>query len=279
MREGVVTEIVALATRAANAQPMQIKEILGRQHLFNPKPDGTLEMTVLGGPGVQPEPIRLHTLTGLVAYLAHRTDVVAEEADDKAMSSAIIRDGALSDQVLVHVVNQNHIRVLSALDDDKGAYRTLYATADFEPLIGSKAVPFEFGKYVDLESFNIALQALFEDNPDRNRVALVTGTVRDENVRTSNDDGVTQRVTAQAGVVGAYETDVPNPVRLRPFRTFRELEQPESLFILRLRKSQSGVGPEAALFEADGAAWKVAAIEAIARFLGDKLPSEVTLLA
>lgn len=277
MKVGVVSEIADLATKAANVVPPKIQEILGRQQLLTTGTDGTVKMTDLGGPGVQPEPIRLHTLTGLVAYLAHRTDLVAEEVEDAAHSSAIARDGATADQVLVHVVNQNHIRVLSALD--KGAYRTLYATADFEPLIGSKAVPFEFGKYLDLESFNIALQALFEDNPDRNRVALVTGTVREDTIRTSNDDGVTQRVTAQAGVVGAYETDVPNPVRLRPFRTFRELEQPESLFILRLRKSQSGGGPEAALFEADGAAWKVAAIEAIARFLGDKIPSEVTLLA
>ena len=44
------------------------------------------------------------------------------------------------------------------------------------------------------------------------------------------------------------DVKVPNPVTLRPFRTFIEVEQPESKFIFRMRE-----GGRCAIFEADGA--------------------------
>lgn len=54
---------------------------------------------------------------------------------------------------------------------------------------------------------------------------------------------------------------------LRPYRTFREVEQPASRFVLRLQSGQGDGMPKAALFEADGGAWRLTAIEAIARWL------------
>lgn len=271
MKEGVVTEIATLAKSASNQKDPHTKEVLGRTLLFEPEGDGKYKRTDMGGPGVQPNPVVLHTLTGLLAYLVPREPTEAE--------SAVVRDGAAADAVLVHVVNEKYVRVLSALDDDSAAYRTEYATVAFEPLIGSNGVPFAFGKYLDLETFNIALQSLFEETTDRTRIALVTGTVREEKVTTSTDDGVTQKVVASAGVIGLYETDVPNPVRLVPFRTFREVPQPESLFILRLKKGDTGALPMAALFEADGGAWKLEAIQRIATYLRAALPADITVLA
>lgn len=59
----------------------------------------------------------------------------------------------------------------------------------------------------------------------------------------------------------------PNPVTLAPYRTFREIAQPESQFVFRLRGGVEGALPHAALFEADGAEWKLAAVGRIASFL------------
>ena len=56
-------------------------------------------------------------------------------------------------------------------------------------------------------------------------------------------------------------------VTLKPFRTFREIEQPESEFILRY---QNRNGIEAALFEGDGGCWKLDAILRIKEWLSDK---------
>ncbi len=67
-------------------------------------------------------------------------------------------------------------------------------------------------------------------------------------------------------------------VSLRPFRTFREIEQPESEFLFRMQSSGNGVPPMCALFEADGGAWRMEAIARIKTFLKEKT-SSVSIIA
>src|SRR6266849_6465692 len=123
---------------------------------------------------------------------------------------------------------------------------------------------------MDLESFNIALQTVFEDTSERKELLLVVGTVRDEEVQTSTDDCISQSVVAQARLVAAARTPVPNPVRLMPYRTFREVSQPESLFVVRMKR-QDGAKPLVALFEADGGKWKLEAIDNIRAYLAVRI--------
>ena len=91
----------------------------------------------------------------------------------------------------------------------------------------------------------------------------------DESVKTYGDDGVSQQATVKSGVTSVASVKVPNPVTLKPFRTFAEAEQPESKFVFRMRKNDDGV--KAALIEADGGAWKVQAIQNIANYLDEHL--------
>ena len=55
-------------------------------------------------------------------------------------------------------------------------------------------------------------------------------------------------------------------VNMQPFRTFREVEQPESVFLLRL-DGNGNVG----LFEADGGVWKLEATRNISAYFEQKL--------
>lgn len=55
-------------------------------------------------------------------------------------------------------------------------------------------------------------------------------------------------------------------VTLRPYRTFLEVEQPESEFLLRLRE-----GGKIGLFEADGGMWKQQAKKNIAEYFQEEL--------
>jgi hypothetical protein len=91
------------------------------------------------------------------------------------------------------------------------------------------------------------------------------------------DDGMTQRVTARAGVARVEQVDLPNPVELRPYRTFMDIEQPASKFVLRI-KADKDSGPKCALFEADGGAWKNTAIATIRKWLSGHAP-EVPIIA
>lgn len=68
---------------------------------------------------------------------------------------------------------------------------------------------------------------------------------------------------------GIEDVFVPNPVTLKPFRTFHEIEQPEIAFVFRMKNGQSGVS--CALFEADGGAWKFNAVHSIAEYLKKEL--------
>lgn len=55
-----------------------------------------------------------------------------------------------------------------------------------------------------------------------------------ENSVSTNDNGVTQTVEARQGVALNALIEIKPRVMLRPFRTFLEVEQPESEFLLRV---------------------------------------------
>lgn len=55
-------------------------------------------------------------------------------------------------------------------------------------------------------------------------------------------------------------------VKLKPYRTFSEVEQPESEFLVRLSD-----GGRVALYEADGGAWKLQARRNVADYLKENL--------
>lgn len=82
----------------------------------------------------------------------------------------------------------------------------------------------------------------------------------------SVDNGISQEVSVKTGAVLKEQQTVQPIVHLQPYRTFLEVEQPASDFLLRLDKEG-----HPALYEADGGAWKLEAKRNIAAYLGEKL--------
>lgn len=103
------------------------------------------------------------------------------------------------------------------------------------------------------------------DAQDRAKLLALVGNVKDSSVRTVGDDGITQTTTVKTGVATVADVMVPNPVTLSPYRTFAEVEQPASNFVFRMRSGNDE--PAAALFEADGGAWRIEAIANIRQWL------------
>lgn len=188
------------------------------------------------------DPFVAHTLSGLVDYLLSDFD--------KQMP------------VMVHIAGPTEVRVLRTYTRDKRRDHLMTAKA-LLPTI-------PFGRFLDLEEFNILLQSCFVPNDDRAAVLRIVGNVREDNVTTYGDDGVSQQVTAKAGVATVADVPIPNPVLLKPFRTFAEIEQPQSAFVFRMQR-----GPVAALIEADGGAWKLDAIAAINEYLSQQLADRI----
>ena len=80
------------------------------------------------------------------------------------------------------------------------------------------------------------------------------------------------------GALVEHFVALPNPVRLKPYRTFREVSQPGSLFVVRAKRADDGGLPKVALFEADGGKWKLEAIDNIRQYLTSKI-ADIPILA
>lgn len=188
-------------------------------------------------------PMKVNTLNGLIDYIKSDFDKEYFRGN------------------LIHVASYDEVRLISNILYDAG--REGYIVADaLQP-------EFSFGRFYGIENFIIAMQSCFIRNEDASKILKVVGNIKEENIRQLGDDGVTQSVTAKAGIATVAEVPVPNPVALAPYRTFIEIEQPESSFVFRMRSGDQG--PECALFEADGGAWRLEAMKRIKEYLETEL--------
>lgn len=180
------------------------------------------------------EAIKLRSLSGLVDYIKSNFDHERE--------------------LMVHVVSPTNVVVFDALNDDHDRRMYLSTTAMLPKI--------NFETFLSRESFNIMLQSCFVQDADRDRVLKFIGTLVEDNSITQMDDGFTQAAVVKSGVATLNKEEMPNPVSLKPFRTFVEINQPASEFVLRLSEGM-GVG----LFEADGGAWEINAMHMIKAYL------------
>ena len=220
-----------------------VQQVDGRNYVDGP--DGF-------NPIFKPTPTSLvvHTLSALVDYLTKEIDYLKEAQNDH----------------FIHVVSPTKVLISAAFNGSGFFERPEFVTAVFEP------PQISTGQYASLELFIIGLQAFFVQTETSAALLRVVGNLKGEQVQQFADDGMTQAVTAKAGLSTVTTVPVPNPVMLKPFRTFPEVDQPESRFIFRM-KQQQGDSPSCGLWEADNKLWKVEAIKNIADWLQDKLPN------
>lgn len=111
----------------------------------------------------------------------------------------------------------------------------------------------------------------FADTEERKRLLDVCGSLTDGTSVESTDDGVSQRVTVKAGVLTAAKETIKNPFTLQPYRSFHEITQVESPFLLRIGKPAGSV--QLALHECDGGAWRNAARRLVVDWLKSEVPA------
>lgn len=161
--------------------------------------------------------------------------------------------------VFLHVVSPTQVVVRRGVRGD-AQQRDVIATVKADTLVAMVAW---LGRYVKLEEAIISLQAQFAPSEDRDALitllSKVTGSVRLD----VDDTGVSQSVAVKTGIALVSEQRVPPRVTLAPYRTFREVAQPASAFILRLAGGTDKEPPTVALFEADGQTWKLEAMQQV----------------
>ena len=169
--------------------------------------------------------------------------------------------GGYVDKLTAHIVSPTRVDLYAPADGD---FRVRPRLLRAEPLLRENP----FGRFMSGEEMVIFLQTCFARNAgDWAKVIAVAGNVTDGATREYADDGVSQAVTARVGVATKADVAMPNPVRLAPFRTFPEIEQPLSSFVFRAKSGGADSKPTFALFEADGGAWRIEAMERISEWL------------
>ena len=189
----------------------------------------------------RPKTLIINTLTGIVDY------------------------GTVPSTQMVHVIDHKTVMVIEKDYHDDWMTRSTYLKAVHESPV------FQFGQFMDVETFIINIQAMFAQDENTDRLFRVVGNIKEEAVANFSDDGITQGVTAKAGLSTVALVQVPNPVTLLPYRTFMEIEQPASTFVFRMR-GEKGAPPSCGLFEADGRMWRLQAISGIKFWLAQRLP-------
>jgi hypothetical protein len=188
----------------------------------------------------KPDSLKTTTLTALVDYIKSNPDKLAQT-------------------LIVHVESPCKVSLLAEkwFDNERASYMSCQALTPNN---------ITFDRFLDTEQFNIMLQSSFVENNARGLLLKVIGNIKEEGIKQIGDDGVSQAATIKTGVASVNDVVVPNPVILAPYRTFPEIEQPESKFIFRMQS-----GPKAALYEADGGAWRNEAMKRIKDYLSEAL--------
>lgn len=180
--------------------------------------------------------IRLHTLAGLV-------DVVKKEYTN------------FDAPVIVNVDCEEYVRVYSAIDSADRGREIPYDVA-------AELIEIPFNRRLDYETMMITLKSKFVETPELLELVKLLGTITEENSATASDDGFSQSVVVRKGIAMKEGKVVKPIVKLKPYRTFSEVDQPESEFLVRLSD-----GAQVALYEADGGAWKLQARRNVAEYL------------
>lgn len=163
--------------------------------------------------------------------------------------------------IFIRVIDHKNVEVFTRPDDRERRlfpYSAKCADADFRE------------GWREQQAAIIELRSRFIPTEDSEYLVDLISRINNEQGVQSSDNGVSQVVVTKQGVTLMGAEAVKPRLSLQPFRTFREVNQPESDFILRLDEN-GRVG----LFEADGGIWKMEAKDNIKAYLEDRLHDEV----
>lgn len=209
------------------------------------KPDG--EHVTLYHPDEMADTIDLTSLTSLVDFTKGIADA------DRAGLTA-------------HVVSPDTVKLFGPVF---GVFKQRPYVASAHPMM----LNHHFGDRLSQESMIVWLNTAFMPTDNAKLLLQVISSLRDESVAELVDDGFSQSVMAKTGTAKFSNVTIPNPVKLVPIRTFHEVEQVETDFLLRIKGRN-----ELVLREADGGAWKLTAVNRVKSYLKTHMPSDVLVI-
>lgn len=115
----------------------------------------------------------------------------------------------------------------------------------------------------------IALRTRFQPTADTEYALKLLSDITTGSKVTYNDNGIATSVVTKKGIDLQSNAAIRPIIKLRPYRTFQEVEQPESQFLIRINERNIS------FIEADGGMWKLSARNTVKKYLEKALESEI----
>lgn len=193
-----------------------------------------------------PETLEIHSLSSIVEYI-------------NADAEGFLKEGY---HLLLHILDYGLVKVFLAKHGEHNQRTHLFTSR-------APDIAFPFETFISPEKFIINASAKFIASDDLAAVLAIVGNVQTEEVLSFSDDGISQQVTAKSGIAKIANVALPPKVTLKPYRTFLEVDQPESQYLFRAKKAE-GL-PYFGLFEADGGMWKLEAVKLVKEYLKNSI--------
>lgn len=194
--------------------------------------------------------IEVNSLDGLVKLIKNHKNDVGIEDDEYLVDNICLP--------LIVKVDFNCIEVMSALNADKSR-NYLFEANPMTPRLS-------IGHNMSAEEMIILLSTSFIMTENTEKFINSLSSLRVVEEVEFNDDGVGQTVTAKKGASMNAKFQVQPIVKLKPIRTYAEINQVESKFLFRVNQDGS-----VCLREADGGQWKYEVQKRIVAYLEENL--------
>ena len=179
----------------------------------------------------------------------------------------LIRTEAANMDAPLYITIPDHltVRCFGQPDADARYFRQVYYEAKATDVPG-------WGEKVQMgfEEAQIAMRTRFQETADTIYALKLLSDICCGAKVVYNDNGIATTVTTQKGVALQSNEQIRPIITLKPYRTFQEVEQPESIFLIRV--NERGI----TFTEADGGMWKLKARQTVKAFLEVQLAEEVS---
>lgn len=178
----------------------------------------------------------------------------------------LVRTEATKAASPLYITIPNHLTVRCFGQPDAGGrfFRQVYYEAHATDVPG-----WDEKVQLGFEEAQIAMRTRFQETNDTIYALKLLSDICCGAKVVYNDNGIATTVTTQKGVALQSNEQIRPIITLKPYRTFQEVEQPESIFLIRV--NERGIS----FTEADGGMWKLKARQIVKEFLEKELSEEI----
>ena len=203
-----------------------------------------------------PSPIKIGTLQGVVEYVNHSID---------------LQEGVKGKQLHVIVESHKCVKVSTSLFGEQ-MQRADYAECEARGL--SERLP--INQYIPLERAIVFLKTHFVPTDESEKMVQFISSVKVKSSVKVEDNGMSTMVETKKGIARTAAEELPNYLTLKPYRTFAEVDQPESTYVVRASADSGEV--EIAFYASDSSEWMVEATKNVAEYLKANIKRDNTII-